>query len=33
MPASPIAKYLTDNELPKDFESLEKVMIPDSATN
>ena len=33
MPASPIAKHLTDDEFPKDFESLEKVIIPDSATD
>ena len=33
MPASPIAKELKDDELPKDYESLEKVIIPDSATD
>ena len=32
MPASPISKKLTDYEFPKDWKSLNKVIIPDSKT-
>ena len=32
MPASPISKKLNDNEFPKDWKSLNKVIIPDSKT-
>ena len=33
MPASPISRKLSTNEFPRDWESLNKVIIPDSKTD